>query len=60
MKVKYIAGIYGYDDFDDKINNFIKDKKVIDIKFTDSLGIHDRSYFEGAESALIMYEENKK
>lgn len=57
MKVKVIEGP-STDYFEEEITNFIKDKKVIDIKFTDSLGIHDRSYFEGAESALIMYEEN--
>lgn len=48
MKVKIIGGL---DAFEDRINDFIKDKKVIDIKYQDNSGII---------SALIMYEENKK
>lgn len=27
MKVKYISVIYGFDDIENKINSFIKDKK---------------------------------
>lgn len=52
MKVKTIVNIRN-DWFDDEINEFIKGKHVIDIKFS--------SFFdeiEGASfSALIMYEE---
>ena len=33
MKVKYIAEPYGHDGFEKEINDFIKDKKIIDIKF---------------------------
>lgn len=46
MKVKIIGGLNA---FEDRINDFIKDKKVIDIKYQD---------FSGIISALIMYEED--
>lgn len=59
MKVKYISVVYGFDDIENKINSFIKDKKVIDIKFMDSIRLLEGN-LEGTESALIMYEENKK
>lgn len=57
MKVKYISVIYGFDDIENKINSFIKDKKVIDIKFMDSIRLLEGN-LEGTESALIMYEED--
>ncbi len=46
MKVKIIGGLNASED---RINDFIKDKKVIDIKYQDNLGVI---------SALIMYEED--
>ena len=58
MKVKYIAEPYGHDGFEKEINDFIKDKKIIDIKFQDSFsmsGINE----DGMRSALIMYEEHE-
>ena len=33
MKVKYIAEPYAHNEFEKEINDFIKDKKIIDIKF---------------------------
>ena len=76
MKVKYIAGIYGYDDFDDididelskysdfekRINDFIKDKQVIDIKYQSNVSMAASQGISGSDyerSVLIMYEENK-
>lgn len=47
MKVKIIGGL---DAFEDRINDFIKNKKVIDIKYQDNSEVI---------SALIMYEEDK-
>ncbi|MFX0551871.1 hypothetical protein [Lactobacillus gasseri] len=46
MKVKIIGGLNA---FEDRINDFIKDKKIIDIKYQDNSGVI---------SALIMYEED--
>lgn len=49
MKVKYIiSGYSDYFNFEDNINEFIKDKKVIDIKFQED---HD------VRRALILYED---
>lgn len=45
MKVKYIAEPYGHDEFEKEINDFIKDKKIIDIKLS------------AGSDALVMYEE---
>ena len=59
MKVKYIAEPYGYDEFEKEINDFIKDKKIIDIKFQDSFSISGLNE-DGMKSALIMYEEDEK
>lgn len=63
MKVKVIndyINITSVQDerIDDKINVFIKDKKVIDIKYQDTV-IIDRSggFPQRFQSALIMYEE---
>ena len=47
MNVKIIGGL---DAFEDRINDFIKNKKVIDIKYQDNSEVI---------SALIMYEEDK-
>ena len=55
MKIKYIKSgnlHLGTDSLEDEINNFIKKKKVIDIKFqeySDEDGI--------SANVLIMYEE---
>lgn len=46
MKVKIIGGL---DASEDRINDFIKNKKVIDIKYQDNSGVI---------SALVMYEED--
>jgi len=45
MKVKLIYSIYG---IESKVNEFIKNKNIIDIKYQKE---------NGNESALIMYEE---
>lgn len=58
MKVKYISEPYGYDEFEKEINDFIKDKKIIDIKFQDSFSISGLND-DGMKSALIMYEEHE-
>lgn len=58
MKVKYIAEPYGHDEFEKEINDFIKDKKIIDIKFQDNFSISGLNE-NGVRSALIMYEEHK-
>lgn len=58
MKVKYIAELYGHDEFEKEINDFIKDKKIIDIKFQENFSLSE--YYEvGMKSALIMYEEHE-
>ena len=58
MKVKYIAEPYGYDEFEKEINDFIKDKKIIDIKFQENFSMSGYNE-DGMKSALIMYEEHK-
>lgn len=58
MKVKYISEAYGYDEFEKEINDFIKDKKIIDIKFQDNFSLSE-DYQDGMKSALIMYEEHE-
>lgn len=58
MKVKYISEPYGYDEFEKEINDFIKDKKIIDIKFQENFPISE-DYKDGMKSALIMYEEHE-
>lgn len=56
MKVKYIAEPYGHDEFEKEINDFIKGKKIIDIKYQDNLSLYE-DYEDGMKSVLIMYEE---
>ena len=58
MKVKYIAEPYGHDGFEKEINDFIKDKKIIDIKFQDNFSISGLNE-DGMKSVLIMYEEHE-
>ena len=58
MKVKYIAEPYGHDGFEKEINDFIKDKKIIDIKYQDNFSLYE-DYEDGMKSALIMYEEHE-
>ena len=58
MKVKYIAEPYAHNEFEKEINDFIKDKKIIDIKFQDSFSISGLNE-DGMRSALIMYEEHE-
>lgn len=48
MKVKIFDGFYG--DVEEDINNFIKDKEVLDIRYS-----RNRTQ----SSALIMYEEKE-
>ena len=43
-----------------RINDFIKDKKVIDIKYQANESGYDNEYYHGSdliERALVMYEE---
>ena len=58
MKVKYIAEPYGHDEFEKEINDFIKDKKIIDIKFQEDFSLSE-DLRDGIKSALIMYEEHE-
>lgn len=58
MKVKYIAESYGHDEFEKEINDFIQDKKIIDIKFQENFSISGLNE-DGMKSALIMYEEHE-
>ena len=58
MKVKYIAEPYAHHEFEKEINDFIKDKKIIDIKFQENFSISE-DYEDGMKSALIMYEERE-
>ena len=58
MKVKYIAEPYGHDFFEKEINDFIKDKKIIDIKFQENFSLSEYCQ-DGMKSALIMYEEHE-
>ena len=58
MKVKYIAEPYAHNEFEKEINDFIKDKKIIDIKFQDSFSMSGLNE-DGMRSALIMYEEHE-
>lgn len=65
MKVKVIDvdELSKCSDLEKRINDFIKDKQVIDIKYQSNVsmaasqGISDSDY---ERSVLIMYEENKK
>ncbi len=63
MKVKILTSSLEGPSLEEQINDFIKDKKVIDIKyqsncsgFADS-GVHSTDY---ERSALIMYEDKKE
>ena len=58
MKVKYIAEPYGHDEFEKEMNDFIKDKKIVDIKFQENFSLYE-DYEDGMKSALIMYEEHE-
>ncbi len=61
MKVKVIDidEISRDSTFEDTINEFIKDKKIIDIKYQSNLSLAaNMSGTEYGRSALIMYEEN--
>ena len=58
MKVKYIAEPYAHHEFEKEINDFIKDKKIIDIKFQDNFSLSGLNE-DGMKSALIMYEEHE-
>ena len=55
MKVKHIAGGVNGKKFEDDINDFIKDVKVIDIKYSETAESSDSWY-----SALILYENIQK
>ena len=51
MRVEIFIGFpFSVEEVEEQINNFIKDKKVIDIKY---------SITTGNVSALIMYEEKR-
>lgn len=67
MKVKHLF-CNGRESIDEKmaldvrINKFIEDKKVIDIKYTASIAMAATNYGSGSEidySALIIYEEDE-
>lgn len=50
-----------YQDFDEEINDFIKDKRVIDIKYQSNVSMaasQGTSASDYERSVLIMYEEN--
>lgn len=55
MKVKTICNT-SLSDLDKEINDFIKDKKIIDIKFTE---VMSDDYNHGDWSALVIYEEKR-
>lgn len=55
MKVKTICNT-SLSDLDKEINDFIKDKKIIDIKFTE---VMSDDYNPGDWSALVIYEEKR-
>lgn len=55
MKVKTICNT-SLSDLDKEINDFIKDKKIIDIKFTE---VMSDGYNPGDWSALVIYEEKR-
>ena len=55
MKVKTICNT-SLSDLDKEINDFIKDKRIIDIKFTE---VVSDDYVTGDWSALVMYEEKR-
>lgn len=55
---------YGYCDIplEKRINDFIKDKKVIDIKYQVNISSYANESFhdtDKVERALVMYEENE-
>ena len=54
MKVKTICNTSS-SDLDKEINDFIKDKKIIDIKFTEVMSDDN----PGDWSALVIYEEKR-
>ena len=56
MKVKLLWAHF-LPDLDKKINEFIQDKRIIDIKFTE---VASDDYGNGNWTALVMYEEKKK
>ena len=62
MKVKVIEAEMGnYQDFDEEINDFIKDKRVIDIKYQSNVSMAASQVTSASDyerSVLIMYEEN--
>lgn len=53
MKVKLLWAHF-LPDLDKKINEFIQDKRIIDIKFTE---VVSDDYVTGDWSALVMYEK---
>ena len=55
MKVKLLWAHF-LPDLDKKINEFIQDKRIIDIKFTE---VVSDDYVTGDWSALLMYEEKR-
>ena len=61
MKVKHIISRHipfeDRDALDDQINDFIKDKEIIDIKYSSSLSVTDHNIRTVDYSALIMYKE---
>lgn len=56
MKVKIFSTSYGKEKLENELNEFIQDKKVIDIKFTE-VCVGEPTYETGDWSALVMYED---
>lgn len=46
---------YGY--FDDEVNKFIADKKVIDIKFDTNHSRLENGEYDGDMTVMVIYEE---
>ena len=58
VKIKIIYAIYvGETEFEIQINDFIKDKKIIDIKYVGVFKGPKESFEEMLYSVLIMYED---
>ncbi len=58
MKVKLFSiKQYEIEDFENSINEFIKDKKIIDIKYSTLFNGPKKSFDHVEYSVLIMYED---
>lgn len=68
MKVKLLTDDFSFDSngeryekpLDERINDFIKDKKVVDIKYSSNISSYcteDYHGFDQSATALVMYED---